>query len=105
MEKSGPRNVSEQRQAAYKNRGALKADELRRRREDAAVEIRKAKREESLAKRRNLVAVSGGVSESEDEDQASATMQVCFGVLTYIYRQTISNSNFIITSSNNNFLL
>ena len=38
----------------YKNRGDLKTDELRRRREDAAVEIRKQKREENFAKRRNL---------------------------------------------------
>jgi len=38
----------------FKNRGDLKTDELRRRREDAAVEIRKQKREENLAKRRNL---------------------------------------------------
>jgi len=38
----------------FKNRGDLKTDELRRRREDAAVEIRKQKREENFAKRRNL---------------------------------------------------
>ncbi|KAG4085508.1 putative SRP1-importin alpha [Neocallimastix lanati (nom. inval.)] len=44
----------EHRMNRFKNRGDLKTDELRRRREDAAVEIRKQKREENLAKRRNL---------------------------------------------------
>jgi len=39
----------------YKSRGLLQTDELRRRREDAAVEIRKQKREENLAKRRNFL--------------------------------------------------
>lgn len=54
----------------YKNRGQLKADELRRRREDAAVEIRKQKREESLAKRRNLQPVSDS---SDLDDDGSVT--------------------------------
>jgi len=44
----------EHRMNRFKNRGDLKTDELRRRREDAAVEIRKQKREENFAKRRNL---------------------------------------------------
>jgi len=44
----------EHRMSRFKNRGDLKTDELRRRREDAAVEIRKQKREENFAKRRNL---------------------------------------------------
>ena len=50
--------------AGYKNRGVLKQDELRRRREDVAVEIRKQKKEESLAKRRNFQDIK---SDSEDE--------------------------------------
>ena len=49
---------------AYKNKG-LKADELRRRREDQQVEIRKQKREENISKRRNLLP-SGG-ADSDDE--------------------------------------
>jgi len=44
----------EHRMNKFKNRGDLKTDELRRRREDAAIEIRKQKREENFAKRRNL---------------------------------------------------
>ncbi|RKO85499.1 armadillo-type protein [Blyttiomyces helicus] len=69
----------EHRMSAYKNRGALKQDELRRRREDVAVEIRKQKREESLAKRRNMTStLSGSLSESEDEGSApgSASLQL-----------------------------
>ncbi|KAJ3279875.1 Importin alpha subunit (Karyopherin alpha subunit) (Serine-rich RNA polymerase I suppressor protein) [Borealophlyctis nickersoniae] len=64
-------NKNEQRLQQYlsqfKNRGPAKQEEVRRRREDIAVELRKQKREESLAKRRNLAAVSGSLSESEDE--------------------------------------
>jgi hypothetical protein len=43
-----------ERASQYKNRGAFKADELRRRREEQQVEIRRQKRDENLAKRRNL---------------------------------------------------
>lgn len=46
--------LTEQRRANYKAKGHFKADEVRRRREDAHVEIRKQKKEESIAKRRNL---------------------------------------------------
>jgi hypothetical protein len=64
----------ENRKQSFKNRGALKADEIRRRREDLTVEIRKQKKNESLAKRRNLVAAA---SESDD-DLAPATFTVYF---------------------------
>lgn len=67
--------IPEHRQAAYKSRGLLKTDELRRRREDNAVEIRKQKREESLSKRRNLNLMKPG-SESEDESPATLAQQV-----------------------------
>jgi hypothetical protein len=49
----------------------LKADELRRRREDAAVEIRKQKREESLAKRRNLQPFSDSASDVDDDGSSA----------------------------------
>jgi hypothetical protein len=70
----------EGRAAQFKNRGNLKQDELRRRREDVAVEIRKQKREESLAKRRNLQLVSNA-DESDDENQVPGGLsgQVIFG--------------------------
>jgi importin subunit alpha-1 len=70
--------VPEWRKAAYKNRGALQQDDLRRRREEASVEIRKTKREESLAKRRNLnvAAMSGGESDEETMANNLAHVQV-----------------------------
>lgn len=44
--------VPEHRRTGYKNRGQFRIDELRRRREEAQVEIRRQKREENLSKRR-----------------------------------------------------
>lgn len=46
--------MPEWRRNAFKNRGAMQADDLRRRREEQSVELRKNKREESLAKRRQI---------------------------------------------------
>ncbi|KAI8805502.1 armadillo-type protein [Cladochytrium replicatum] len=63
----------ERRQAArageYKNRGIMKTDELRRRREDVASILRKQKKDETLTKRRQI---DGAVSESEDEMTSGA---------------------------------
>ena len=50
------KNIAEYRKQTYKGRG-LTADELRRRREEASVEIRKNKREDSLNKKRSVVPV------------------------------------------------
>lgn len=63
------RFVPEHRRTNFKNRGHFKADELRRRREEAQIEIRKAKRDENLTKRRNLTNVTA-FSDSESEDEA-----------------------------------
>lgn len=68
------RFVPEYRRTNFKNRGQFKADELRRRREEAQIEIRKAKRDENLTKRRNLTNFSA-ISDSEDEGNIS-DMQV-----------------------------
>ncbi|ODQ68290.1 ARM repeat-containing protein [Nadsonia fulvescens var. elongata DSM 6958] len=48
------RFVPEHRRTNFKNKSHFNADELRRRRGEAQVEIRKAKRDENLTKRRNL---------------------------------------------------
>ena len=48
------RYIPEHRRTAFKARNTFKPDELRRRREEQQVEIRKAKREEQQAKRRNI---------------------------------------------------
>lgn len=50
---SSRRNAASDRRSEFKFHG-LTAEELRRRREETTVEIRKAKREDSLNKRRNL---------------------------------------------------
>jgi hypothetical protein len=75
---SGLRDMS-RRQDSYKNKGQFKSDELRRRREEAQVEIRKQKRDESMAKRRNLNAVpdaSGGETDDEELLAGASDAQV-----------------------------
>lgn len=51
--------------AAYKNKGVLKQDDLRRRREEQQVEIRRQKREENISKRRIFLPASGADSDDE----------------------------------------
>jgi importin subunit alpha-6/7 len=68
--------IPEHRRQTHKGRNQFRGDELRRRREDQQVEIRKQKKEENLAKRRNLdtklagdwQAVAGDTSDSDDEN-------------------------------------
>ncbi|WRT63887.1 uncharacterized protein IL334_000813 [Kwoniella shivajii] len=52
----------------FKGKASFSAQELRRRREEQQVEIRKQKREESIAKRRNLQPVSGDDGIESDDD-------------------------------------
>ncbi|CAG8445495.1 6487_t:CDS:2 [Ambispora gerdemannii] len=59
--------VPEHRKNAFKSKNLLKPEELRRRREEQQIEIRRKNREESLAKRRNL-----NVPASPDSDDESA---------------------------------
>lgn len=65
----------------FKAKGTFKPDELRRRREEQQVEIRKQKREENLAKRRNMAITSPapGTGAESDEEGGNDT-QVCFHV-------------------------
>ena len=71
------RYIPEHRRLQHKSKNQFRVDELRRRREDQQVEIRKLKKEENLAKRRNLTQVQGwnGVSvdasESDDDNELS----------------------------------
>jgi hypothetical protein len=71
------RFIPEHRRQQYKGKNQFRPDELRRRREDQQVEIRKQKKEENLAKRRNLDTKiqeydpsQGETSESDDENGA-----------------------------------
>lgn len=59
--------VPEYRKATFKNKNRFQQDEMRRRRETAQVELRKQKREDMLAKRRNFTAPQ----EPEEEDDYS----------------------------------
>ncbi|EON70030.1 hypothetical protein W97_09298 [Coniosporium apollinis CBS 100218] len=54
------RYIPEHRRTTFKAKNTFKPDELRRRREEQQVEIRKQKREENLAKRRGISGRDGG---------------------------------------------
>lgn len=69
------RHIPEHRRNLYKSRGVFKQDELRRRREDVQVEIRRQKREESLAQRRKLT-IPDGAGDSDEEGGAVLDSQV-----------------------------
>jgi hypothetical protein len=71
------RFIPEHRRQQHKGKNQFRGDELRRRREDQQVEIRKQKKEENLAKRRNLDnqthyydPVREDTSDSDDENGA-----------------------------------
>ncbi|KAF8640688.1 hypothetical protein AX17_000344 [Amanita inopinata Kibby_2008] len=63
---SGESRTMRARREAYKAKGALKQDDLRRRREEQQVEIRRQKREENISKRRNFLPAAAGVDSDED---------------------------------------
>lgn len=77
------RYIPEHRRTQFKAKGTFKPEELRRRREEQQVEIRKAKREENLAKRRGLTGGDGarpgaslGAAPDSDDDTAPTESQV-----------------------------
>lgn len=79
-ENSTNKFVPEYRRTNFKNKGRFTADELRRRRDTQQIELRKAKRDEALAKRRNFVPPAGANgttldSDSEDEDTMNADQE------------------------------
>lgn len=55
------RYIPEHRRTQFKAKNQFKPDELRRRREEQQVEIRKQKRDENLAKRRGIQTSDGGI--------------------------------------------
>ncbi|CAZ82040.1 unnamed protein product [Tuber melanosporum] len=57
----------------FKAKANFKPDELRRRREEQQVEIRKQKREENLAKRRNMAVTSPAPGAGVDSDEEGGT--------------------------------
>jgi importin subunit alpha-6/7 len=76
------RYIPEHRRNAFKAKGVFKPDELRRRREEQQVEIRKTKREENLAKRRGISGrdapgASLGAAPDSDDEGVNIETQVC----------------------------
>lgn len=77
------RYIPEHRRTQFKAKNTFKPDELRRRREEQQVEIRKAKREENLAKRRGITARDGtqtsapgaSLGASVDSDDEGGTIE------------------------------
>lgn len=76
------RYIPEHRRTQFKAKNTFKPEELRRRREEQQVEIRKAKREENLAKRRGLgggadrPGASLGAEADSDDDNVPTESQV-----------------------------
>ncbi|KAI0911174.1 importin beta binding domain-containing protein [Ustulina deusta] len=92
--------IPEHRRNQYKAKSTFKPDELRRRREEAQVEIRKAKREENLAKRRGIgtgvdrPGASLGAAPDSDDDTAPTESQVSLVILLCLSRVFIHLRHF-----------
>lgn len=74
------RYIPEHRRTTFKAKNTFKPDELRRRREEQQVEIRKAKREENLAKRRGIASRDGAgpgasLGAAPDSDDEAGTIE------------------------------
>lgn len=88
------RFIPEHRRTQFKAKNTFKPDELRRRREEQQVEIRKQKREENLAKRRGISGRDGltapgaslGASIDSDDDGGTIESQVCTFCLSTRYK-------------------
>lgn len=69
------RYIPEHRRNNFKAKNQFKPDELRRRREEQQVEIRRQKREENLAKRRGIQRADGevgvGFAGADSDDEVS----------------------------------
>ena len=73
------RYIPEHRRTQFKAKNTFKPDELRRRREEQQVEIRRQKREENLAKRRGIQRGDGQIGigglTSADSDDEGGTIE------------------------------
>jgi hypothetical protein len=76
------RYIPEHRRTQFKAKNSFKPDELRRRREEQQVEIRRQKREENLAKRRGIqredgqIGVGGLAAEDSDDEAGNIESEV-----------------------------
>lgn len=95
------RYIPEHRRTQFKAKNTFKPEELRRRREEQQVEIRKAKREENLAKRRGITngdaasrpGASLGAEPDSDDDTAPTESQVCYCSSTSASKMAHSRHN------------
>ena len=77
------RYIPEHRRTQFKAKNSFKPDELRRRREEQQVEIRRQKREENLAKRRGIAGKDGAIGVSglggadSDDEGGTIESEVC----------------------------
>lgn len=86
------RYIPEHRRTQFKAKSSFKPDELRRRREEQQVEIRKQKRDENLAKRRGIQTSDGQIgvggaagmaAASDSEEEGGAETEVCICILFF----------------------
>lgn len=89
------RYIPEHRRTQFKAKNTFKPDELRRRREEQQVEIRKAKREENLAKRRGIGSGDSrpgaalGAAPDSDDETAPTESQVCKAQLSPLFYSSL----------------
>lgn len=90
------RYIPEHRRTQFKAKNTFKPDELRRRREEQQVEIRKAKREENLAKRRGIgtgdqrPGASLGAAPDSDDENPPTESQVSLPLFPFLAAIAIS---------------
>lgn len=83
MDASAESRTMKARRDAYKAKGALKADDLRRRREEQQVEIRRQKREENISKRRNFI--PSGPDSDEEVTSGSWEIEGADGLMESVF--------------------
>lgn len=104
------RYIPEHRRTQFKAKNTFKPEELRRRREEQQVEIRKAKREENLAKRRGLgtgenrPGASLGAAPDSDDDTAPTESQVRSFLSRWLDTMFLSPYPSIIVARRKSFL-
>ncbi|KAL1928088.1 hypothetical protein VTP01DRAFT_3004 [Rhizomucor pusillus] len=76
----------DQRKNAFKSKGAFQPEQVRNRRQQHSIELRKQKREENLSKRRNLAlgAAGSSMADSDDELESQSEPQLQELLLTLV---------------------